>query len=294
MEKLYENNLFINEDTIFEDATYDKEHSYPIFIILMHSGTLLANAIKQVTRAEYSHACISFNSALNPMYSFGGKTREEGFGFVVQDPKDKFYKDHHAKFSVYCMYVSKEARDAMKQRLSYFRKNKNKMKYDCVGLAQVFFNMKTDYKQTKYFCSRFVIEIISSGTGIGKDASLWKPEDIKQLTNISLVQQGNDFYKYSKNKTEKVLEKIRKSSGINENTELCESLIKKYKSSHPGLYKVLKEDGSFMCKNERDVENMKGMIEFCNKSLSTLMNESKIISSPIMMDIEGKIKIIEG
>lgn len=77
MEKLYENNLFINEDTIFEDATYDKEHSYPIFIILMHSGTLLANAIKQVTRAEYSHACISFNSALNPMYSFGGKTREE-------------------------------------------------------------------------------------------------------------------------------------------------------------------------------------------------------------------------
>lgn len=191
------------------------------------------------------------------MYSFGGKTREgeSGFGLVVQDPKDKFYKEHHANYSVYCMYVSKEARDAMKQKLSYFRKNKNKMKYDCVGLIQVFFNIKTDYKQSKYFCSRFVMEIISSDTSISKSASLWKPEDIKQLSNISLLQQGNDFYTYSKNKTEKALEKIRKVNNINESVIMCESLIEKYKSSHPSLYKILNEDGDFICKNAHDVKD---------------------------------------
>lgn len=38
---------------------------------------------------------------------------------------------------------------------------------------------------------------------------------------------------------------------------------------------------------------MKNMLEFCNKSLKSLMVEAIIISSPIMIDIEGKIKIIE-
>ena len=76
----------ITEDTIFEDAKYDSKHRYPIFILLMHSGTPLANAIKVVTRAQYSHACISFNAGLDPIYSFGGKTKagEKGFGFVVR------------------------------------------------------------------------------------------------------------------------------------------------------------------------------------------------------------------
>lgn len=46
MDGNYNNDFIINEDTIFEDAKYDNEHNYPIFIILMHSGSPLANVIK--------------------------------------------------------------------------------------------------------------------------------------------------------------------------------------------------------------------------------------------------------
>ena len=82
----------ITEDYIFEDAQYNDVQKYPIFIVLMHSGTPLANAIKTITHAQYSHACISFNAGLDPIYSFGEKTRKVGFGFVTQNIKDNFYK----------------------------------------------------------------------------------------------------------------------------------------------------------------------------------------------------------
>lgn len=282
----YEDIFGINENTVFEDATYDEEHKYPIFIVLMHTGTVLSNAIKQVTRAEFSHAAISFNSSLNPLYSFGGKTRDKGFGFVVQDPKDKFYKSHHAHYNVYVMSVSKEARDLMKQRLKYFTKNKDKLKYDKVGLVQVFFNQETDYKNTKFFCSRFVMDIIAAGNPLDKVASLWKPEDIKQLQNISLIQTGDDFYKYSKTKTEKELNKFKLN-----NTNIIESLIIKYKDTHPGLYKILNEDYTFTCHTNRDINNLRGLIEFCNKTLKTCGYDKVISSTPINIDIEGKLKL---
>lgn len=298
-EKYYDcSNFMIDENTVFEDAFYDNEHQCPIFVILMHSGTVLANAIKQVTQAEFSHACISFNSQLDPMYSFGGKTRESGFGFVVQDPKDDFYKNHHAKYSIYVMFVSKAARDAMKKRLQYFQKNNSKLKYDILGLIQVFFNQRTDYKNDKFFCSRFVADIISAGgVELKKNASLWKPEDLKQLSNISLVQSGNNFYNYSKYKVEKEIEKIKKNNNnsvtlAEDGKILCEKLIDKYKYAHPGINRVLKEDKSFICKSDRDISNMKSLLEFCNKTLDTLGYENKLISSPINLDIEGKIQII--
>lgn len=294
MEKYYENKYIINEDTIFEDANYSKEQQYPIFIILMHSGTFLANIIKGVTRAEFSHACISFNSSLNPLYSFGGKTRESGFGFVVQDSKDKFYKDRNVYYSVYVMFVSKDAKDAMKKRLEYFQKYKSKMKYDCLGLLQVFFNQKSDYKDNRFFCSRFVMDIISAGTELSKSASLWKPEDIKQLSNISLIQTGNDFYKYSKYKVEKELNKIKENSKLlaEDTNVLCNKLIYKYKQTHPRLNTVLKEDYSFICRSNRDIELIQNLLEFCNKTLITSGYSNKIINSPLALDIEGKIKIV--
>lgn len=264
--------FIINENTIFEDAKYDDTHQYPIYIVLMHSGTPLANAIKKVTGDEYSHACISFNAQLNPLYSFGGKTREgeKGFGFVVQDPKDKFYKNHKAHYSVYVMFVSKEGRDAMKQRLHYFQKNKNKMKYDTIGLVQIFFGQSTDYKDTRYFCSRFVMDLISQGADIGKKASLWKPEDIKQLQNISLLQTGDDFYKYSRTKANQALEAIKKISNVSESVIACK-YANKYLDAHPVYKKFITINngennciGEYTPRSESDYCKVNAMLEFCN------------------------------
>lgn len=303
----------ITESTIFEDAHYDKDHQYPIYIILMHSGTPLAQVIKLATRCEFTHACISFNAALNPLYSFGADSKTGGLGFTVQTDKDPFFKKMKTKYAIYTMFVSKEAHDAMKKRLSYFQKNKAKLKYDIAGLVQIFFGQATDYKQTKYFCSRFVMEIINQGNKLDKVPSLWKPEDIKSLTNISLVQSGDDFYHYSKRNTEKAIDNLKKgiSDIATQATDLfnkattAESTIQKYIKYNPslnnnisllsegelGLYNHKYKIADITINKPSDLDKVKNMIESCNKMLKVSIKGNGIIleSSPLQENITGSL-----
>lgn len=303
----------ITENTIFEDAHYDSEHQYPIYIILMHSGTPLANMIKLATRCEFTHACISFNAALNPLYSFGADSKTGGLGFTVQTDKDPFFKKMKTKYAIYTMFVSKDAHDAMKKRLSYFQKNKTKLKYDIAGLVQIFFGQATDYKQTKYFCSRFVMEIINQGNKLDKAPSLWKPEDIKSLTNISLIQSGNDFYHYSKRTTEKAIDNLKKgiSDIATQATDLfnkataAESTIQKYIKYNPslsnnvsllseeelGLYNRKYKIADITINKPSDLTKVKNMIESCNKMLKVSIKGNNIVleSSPLQENITSSL-----
>lgn len=200
----YENNLFINEEAFF-----NKQFKNPVYIVLMHSGTPLANVIKKATGDEFSHACISFNSRLDPLYSFGSKGEgERGTGFAVNKPTDKFFDKFAAKYSVYVMYVTDKAYKAMKTRLQYFVQNKDKLKYDLKGLIDIWFGNDSEDHE-KWFCSRFVMEIISKAQNLTKVPSLWKPNDITQLDNISLVNRGFNFYNYDYRLTEKHCSEIK-------------------------------------------------------------------------------------
>lgn len=202
---IYDSNVVICEEAIF-----DKSHKNPVYIVLMHSGTALANIIKKVTGDEFSHACISFNSKLDPLYSFGTKGKgESGVGFAVNDPKDNFFKTHDARYDVYVMYVTDKALQAMKDTLSYFESNKNKLKYDFVGLFNIWFG-KDSENHEKWFCSRFVMELISKAHQLPKVPSLWKPSDIADLDNISLVNRGFNLYNYDHKVTDRHCADIKK------------------------------------------------------------------------------------
>lgn len=202
----------VKENTsINEEAVYDSEHKYPIFIVALHSGTVLGNAIIKITGAEFSHVCFSFNEKLSPFYSFGAKTTgDKGLGFTCQFIDDPFYKKYKSHYKVFVMFVNKAQRNAMKEKLNWFIDNQNKMKYDFTGLFQNLFHKVTDYKEFKYFCSRFVAEIINTGTNIlDKAASLYKPQDIANLLTISFVNGGEDFSKYNEKITKVNLQKIK-------------------------------------------------------------------------------------
>ena len=200
----YENNMFISEE-----AFYDKQFKNPVYIVLMHSGTPLANVIKKATGDEFSHACIAFNSKLDPLYSFGSKGNgEHGTGFAVNSPKDKFFDKYSAKYSVYVMYVTNKAYRSMKERLQYFIDKKDKLKYDVKGLIDIWFNNDSEDHE-KWFCSRFVMEIVSKAQELTKVPSLWKPQDITNLDNISLVNRGFNFYNYDYKITERHCKDIK-------------------------------------------------------------------------------------
>lgn len=202
--------VFESQVAINEEAIFSKDKKNPIFIVLSSGSSLFARGIKAVTKSEYSHAMISFNSKLDPLYSFGTKAGGKGFGFVVNNPKDYVFDVEDAKYAVYVMYVTDKAKKAMRDALQYFIDNKDKMKYDFHGIADIWVGKASDQRQEKWFCSRFVMHLVSKATEISKVPSLWRPGDITKMENISLVNRGFNFYNYNYKVTERHCNDIKK------------------------------------------------------------------------------------
>ena len=200
--------IFDPQVQISEEAIFSKDHKNPVYIVLSSGSSLFATAIKAVTNNEFSHAMIAFNAKLDPLYSFG--TRPDGkLGFVINNPKDRVWDIEDCKFSVYVMYVTNSAKRAMKKRLNDFISKEKDLKYDFKGILDIW-RGKDSESHNKWFCSRFVMEIISKAQNLSKVPSLWRPGDIEQLSNISLVNRGFNFYNYNPKVTEKHCKAIEK------------------------------------------------------------------------------------
>ena len=225
IDKYLNNNPNMIDNSINEEAVYNNNYKYPVFIVLMHSGTVLADAIKKFTHDDYSHACISLTPDLVPMYSFGRKKVDlkEGTGFCISSPTDDFFKKFKAVYAVYVMYLSKNEYDNIKKRLQYFIDNKDVLKYNISALIMNALNKPTE-KSKKYFCSRFVADVLNSGRAMDKLPSLYRPNDFVYRSDISLVNSGTDISKYNKNITLRNLKLIQK--GLYSNINLVETSLK--------------------------------------------------------------------
>ena len=198
------------QSSLNEEAEYDKKNKYPVYIVAMHSGTPLSNIIQTVTKDEFSHACISFNSKLDPLYSFGSKKfGESELGLVKQNPYVDFYKKYKAHYKVFVTFVDKDSYEKMKKKIHWFEENDEKLKYDILGLVKILFNKDTEKNKYKYFCSRFVSEILGISKELSKVPSLYKPQELAELDFVSLVNGGEDFFKYDYKITEKNLKNIK-------------------------------------------------------------------------------------
>lgn len=210
------NTLFLKRKKTIatEEANYSRKNRYPVFIVLQHSNIFTSNVIRKFTHAEFSHSCISFNSDLTPLYTFGPKSADNLFGnlgFSIQNdgPKNGLYIEP-TSYAVYVMYVDKKAIDAMKARLQEFIDQKDILKYDMMNLISVWRQIPSE-KSKKYFCSRFVAEILGAGRNLDKFASLHRPQDFTDFNDITLVNKGNDFKNYKKRITEMNMKKVRQS-----------------------------------------------------------------------------------
>ncbi len=258
LRKYLDENKKVKNESFFqlfmhEEAEYSKKSHYPVYIILMHSGTPLANAIKKVTGDEFSHAAISFNSKLDPMYSFGAKTgeNEKGLGFVTQNANVDFYKKYKSHYKIFVSFVDKKAKDNMLKALDWFKENDNKLKYDIGGLIKIFFNKDTEDHNLKYFCSRFVAQIIAQGENLSKLPSLYKPQDFVSLPFISIINSGEDFSKYDYKNTEFNLKKIKQKIYNTDQFRLNESYI----TEDIGDYKFVPHGNEYEVYNCYHMEN---------------------------------------
>ena len=180
---------------------------------------------------------------LKPLYSFG-LTSESTFGFAVADTKDRKAFPHIDKYAVYVMYVSNHQLYKMKKRLKWFMDNKDNLKFDFPALVSVFFQKDTENHTDKYFCSRFVSEILKIGeVDLQKKASLYRPESLLELSNISLVNWGRDILHYNWIKTRDNERLIKANKYVNP-----KNLIPKFESGgmiymkkHIGIHYLLNQ-----------------------------------------------------
>lgn len=198
-------------DRLDEKAMTDTK-LYPVYVVVMHTGSVVANAIKAATHDTYSHVSIAFDSALTKMYSFGNKRGKNPFegGFKHEDLNTKFFQERTIPFAVYVVPSTKEQLNRMKKRLDYFIEHASKFTFDFGGLIKNFFGVAANPEYT-WFCSRFVADILNAGTPKKKlvdEPSLIRPQDFTHVPFASFVMEGPDLKNRDVKKIERETKRI--------------------------------------------------------------------------------------
>ena len=202
-------------DSVLENRLENPDDLHPVYILLTHSSTLLANIIKKFTGDKYSHAAICFDPSFKTFYTFGRK--KGGGGFSIEGPEIDFYKQRpNVPYGIYVTFVSSPQYKAMKKKLQFFVDNERKFKYHFVGLAKIAVGLPSE-NPTHYFCSGFVVDVLQAG-GISKSRSytLFKPQDLTHLYASYKIEEGHG------------LSNIIKKNIIEKTNEAKEKFIKRF------------------------------------------------------------------
>lgn len=169
-----------------------------VYLILSRSQTMMAIAVRIVTRRYYNHISIALEPSLDEFYSFGRKYPLITFpaGFVKESKGRGFYKLHpNIPVSVMEFELSDEDYDIVTDRLNMFRENPEKYKYDLIHLPQMIRGKPYEIGNT-YVCSVFVATLFKDIVNFGKDLSLVYPEDFKKLNGKVIYEGKIKDYKY--------------------------------------------------------------------------------------------------
>lgn len=174
-----------------------------IYIILTHTGTALSQIIKYWTKDEFSHVSVALDADLEEMYSFGRLNPYNPFwGSFVHEHINKgtFKRFKKTRAEVYSMFVTDEQYEKAQKVITYFNNNKEKYRFNILGLACVTINKKIVRKNT-FYCAEFVKHILKFAgiTEVNVLPEIIKPESFKELKGLRLEYQGL-LRKYKKKK----------------------------------------------------------------------------------------------
>ena len=165
-----------------------------IYIILTHTGTVLSTIIKYYTKDEFSHVSIALDADLEEMYSFGRLNPYNPFlGSFVHEHINKgtFKRFKKTKTEVYSLFVTDEQYEKAKKTIEYFNNNKQKYKFNIIGLACVSINKKV-MRKNSFYCAEFVKHILKvmGVTEVNQLPKIIRPENFKQLQGLRLEYEG--------------------------------------------------------------------------------------------------------
>ena len=191
-----------------------------IYIILTHTGTTLSKIIKSYTKDEFSHVSISLDEELEEMYSFGRLHPYNQFlgGFVHEYiDKGTFKRFYKTKARVYSLEVTEEQYENIRSTIKQVEKEKDKYKFNILGLIAVGFHKKIKGEKS-FYCAEFVKYVLEkTGIDIGLP-TIVKPEHFKNKKELQEIYSG---------------------------------LLRKYNGSHKDVMKLLQENLIMGAKKEK-------------------------------------------
>ncbi|WP_207654949.1 hypothetical protein [Haloimpatiens massiliensis] len=175
-----------------------------VVILLTNTGTLLSKVIQRYTNEPYTHVSIGFDIELNQIYSFGRIFPQNPLigGFIVENRYEGLYSIFtNVNCAVYTLRVDKLQYEKMKEIINTFHNNKNKYKYNFIGLFAVAFNIPFK-RENAYFCSQFAATVLEKSNVkiFNKKCELITPSDFRTSKHLKLVYSGR-LSDYSSNFT---------------------------------------------------------------------------------------------
>lgn len=196
-----------------DEAANKSQKLYPVYVVLVHSGTGVSKAIKAISHSEYSHASICFDSSLDKMYSFARKDPRNPFigGFRYESIGKGFYDQKEIPYAVYVVPCTENQIKKMKKRLNYFIQNQEKFTFDFTGLVTNYLGIVNNPAH-RWFCSRFVADVLNAGAPKNNpyvtEPSLQDPDDFKDTDWAIYVDSGENLMKYDRKKVDRKTNQI--------------------------------------------------------------------------------------
>ena len=174
-----------------------------LYIILTFTGTALSRIIRVFTKNEFAHVSIALDEELNEMYSFGRLNAYNPFwGSFVHEHINKgtFKRFKNTTAEVYSLFVTDEQYEKARKTIEYFKNNKQKYKFNVLGLVCVSINKKIIRKNT-FYCAEFVKHILKviGVTEVNELPRIIRPQNFKELNDLRLEYEGL-LRKYKKKK----------------------------------------------------------------------------------------------
>lgn len=168
--------------------------SRSIYILLAKSDTLISKIINLTTSDRYTHASISFEETLQPLYSFARKYVHFPLpaGLRIEPLYEGFFEYFsYIPCALYELKVSEEVYQRAKRRVERMMTKRKKYRFSILGLLLCRLGIPF-HRSHRYFCSEFVSSVLSKSGALvlPKDASLMRPNDYTGLPELTCRFEG--------------------------------------------------------------------------------------------------------
>lgn len=165
-----------------------------IYILLTKSDTYVSKVISLLTKDRYTHASISFEEDLQPLYSFSRKFVYSPLpaGLRNEPLTEGFFKKYdQIPCALYELHVKDEVYQLARQEVERMMCEAPRYRFSVMGLLLCRLNIPFHRKYC-YFCSEFVSEILrrSKALHLPKDASLMRPNDYTKIPALACRFEG--------------------------------------------------------------------------------------------------------